>query len=132
MRAHPRRTRTAVGASLVAGALGTAALVAAQPVWLAVLGGVSLGLAGGIPFAPAFTGAALMRPDAATAAVGLVNGSASVVALVGTPLLGLTFSLPGDGRIGFAVVAVLWLVALALLPSGHDLGVRPAPGSRSG
>jgi hypothetical protein len=29
--------------------------------------------------------------------------------LVGTPLLGLTFSLPGDGRIGFAVVAALCL-----------------------
>jgi hypothetical protein len=25
-----------------------------------------------------------------------------------TPLVGLTFSLPGGGRIGFAIVAVLW------------------------
>ena len=32
---------------------------------------------------------------------------AAVTILVGTPLLGLTFSLPGDGRIGFAVVAAL-------------------------
>jgi len=99
---------------------------------LAAAGGALLGLAAGIPFAPAFTGAALARPDAPAAAVGLVNGSASVVALVGAPLLGLTFSLPGDGRIGFAAVTVLWLVALALLPSRRDLGVRSVPEPRSG
>lgn len=124
MRAYPQHTRAAVGASLAAGALGTAALVVAEPPWLAALGGVLLGLAAGIPFAPSFTGAALTRPDAPAAAVGLVNGAASVVAFGGTPLLGLTFSLPGDGRIGFAVVAALWIVALVLLPSRRDLGVR--------
>jgi hypothetical protein len=32
---------------------------------------------------------------------------AALTILVGTPLLGLAFSLPGDGRIGFLVVAVL-------------------------
>ena len=126
LRERPARVRVAVGASLAAGALGTAALVAGKPLWLAGLGGALLGLAAGIPFAPAFTGAALARPDAPAAAVGMVNGAASVVALVGTPLVGLTFSLPGDGRAGFAAVMVLWLVALALLPSRRDLGVRPA------
>jgi len=126
LRERPARVRLAVGASLAAGALGTAALVAGKPLWLAGLGGALLGLAAGIPFAPAFTGAALARPDAPAAAVGMVNGAASVVALVGTPLVGLTFSLPGDGRAGFAAVMVLWLVALALLPSRRDLGVRPA------
>jgi len=132
LREHPERVRVSVGASLAAGALGTAALVAGKPLGLAAAGGALLGLAAGIPFAPAFTGAALVRPDAPAAAVGLVNGSASVVALVVTPLLGLTFSLPGDGRIGFAVVAGLWLVALALLPSRRDLGVRSVPEPRSG
>jgi MFS transporter, NNP family, nitrate/nitrite transporter len=132
LRERPERVRVAVGASLAAGALGTAALVAGTPLWLAALGGVLLGLAAGIPFAPAFTGAALVRPDAPAAAVGMVNGAASVVALAGTPLVGLTFSLPGDGRVGFAVVASLWLVALALLPSGRALGVRPASGSPPG
>jgi len=132
LREHPERVRVSVGASLAAGALGTAALVVGRPLGLAAAGGALLGLAAGIPFSPAFTGAALVRPDAPAAAVGLVNGSASVVALVGTPLVGLTFALPGDGRVGFAVVTALWLVALALLPSRRDLGVRPAPGSRSG
>lgn len=132
LRKRPERVRLSVGASLVAGALGTAALVAGTPLWLAAVGGALLGLAAGIPFSPAFTGAALARPDAPAAAVGLVNGAASVVVLVGTPLLGLAFSLPGDGRLGFAAVTALWLAALGLLPSSSDLGVRPAPEPRSG
>jgi predicted MFS family arabinose efflux permease len=123
LHARPDRTRTAVGVSLLAGAAGTALLATAKPVPLVVAGAALVGLAAGIPFAPAFTGAARARPDASGAAVGLVNGAASAVAIVGTPLLGLTFSLPGSGRTGFVAVAVLWLVALALLPSGTRLGV---------
>jgi MFS family permease len=132
LRERPEHIRASVGWSLFAGALGTAALVVADPLWLAGAGGVLLGLAAGIPFSPAFTGAALVRPDAPAASVGVVNGAAAVVALSGTALLGGTFSLPGDGRIGFGVVAVLWLVALALLPSRTELGARPAFESRSG
>jgi len=139
LHAHPRRMRAAVGASLVGGALGTLAVAAASPPALTVAGALLIGVAAGIPFAPAFTGAARLRPDAQAASVGLVNGAASVVILVGTPLLGLAFSLPGGGRAGFAAVAVLWVVALLLLPSAHELAAetetelsRPAPESRSG
>jgi hypothetical protein len=96
-------------------------------VGLAVLGAALIGLAAGIPFAPSFTGAALTRPDAPAAAVGFVNGAAAFVALVGTPLIGLTFSIPGDGRLGFAILAGCWLVALFLLPSAAQLGAGPAP-----
>jgi MFS family permease len=124
LRERAESMRAAVGLSLAAGAVGTALLAVAEPLGVAVLGAVLIGLAAGIPFAPAFTGAALARPDAPAAAVGLVNGAASLVAIAGAPLLGLTFSRPGDGRIGFVVVAVLWVVALALLPAEHDLGVR--------
>ena len=123
LRERPGSMRVATGASLAAGAVGTA-LLAVTNLEVAVVGAILIGLAAGIPFAPAFTGAALARPDAPAAAVGMVNGAASLVAIGGTPLLGLTFSLPGDGRIGFAAVAVLWLVALALLPSEHALAVR--------
>jgi hypothetical protein len=44
-----------------------------------------------------------------------------VTILVGTPLLGLTFSFPGDGRIGFIIVGALWAsAALAVRrTSGH-------------
>jgi hypothetical protein len=76
-----------------------------------------------------------MRPDAPAAAVGFVNGAAAFVTLVGTPLVGLTFSAPGGGRLGFGLLAGAWVVALALLPSSHQLGVRAATattGSRSG
>ena len=116
--------RACVAGALAAGAAGTALLAVAEPLAVAALGAVLIGLAAGIPFAPAFTGAALVRPDAPAAAVGMVNGAASLVVIVGTPLLGLTFRLPGDGRIGFVVVAVLWLVALAVLPTERDMGVR--------
>jgi predicted MFS family arabinose efflux permease len=123
---RPRQTRTVVAASLVAGPVGTLALLAADPAWLAVLGAVLVGLAAGIPFSPAFTGAAAMRRDTPAAAVGLVNTAANLVVLVGTPLVGLGFSLPGDGRLGFAILALLWGAALAALPSQVALGVRIA------
>ncbi len=120
---HPESIRLMVGISLAAGGAGTAALMLAEPLWLAALGGVLVGLGGGISFSPAFTGAAMVRPDAPASAVGFVNGTAAMTILVGTPLLGLTFSLPSDGRVGFAIVAALWLVALALLPHTRSLGV---------
>jgi len=53
--------------------------------------------------------------------VGFVNLLAVVAIVVGTPLLGLTFSLPGDGRVGFAAIAVAWLTAL-----GCSADLRPA------
>jgi hypothetical protein len=49
---------------------------------------------------------------------------------VGTPLLGLSFSLAGEGRLGFAVVAALWLGAVTLLPSRRALGVEALGASR--
>ena len=99
-------------ASFLASAAGTAALAVASPFPIAVAGAIVVGFAAGLPFAPAFAGAAQVRPDAPGAAIGFVNLIAAVVILVGTPLLGLTFSLPGDGRIGFGIVAAL----VALIP----------------
>jgi len=126
LRERPERMRAAVTLSLVAGALGTAALAASKPVPLAVVGAALIGLAAGIPFAPSFTGAAMTRPDAPAAAVGFVNGAAAFVTLVGTPLVGLTFSAPGNGRLGFGLIAGAWAVALLLLPSATQLGARGA------
>jgi len=100
---RPRLVRV----SFLVSAAGTLALAVAMPFGLAVLGAAAVGLAAGIPFAPAFAGAARLRPDAPGAAVGFVNMAAAVTILVGTPLLGLSFSLPGDGRIGFVVIAGL-------------------------
>jgi MFS family permease len=105
---------TWIRASFLVSAIGTAGLAAASPFALAVAGAALVGVAAGIPFATAFAGAARVRPDAPAAAVGLVNMVAAVTILAGTPLLGLSFSLPGDGRIGFAVVAALCLATVAV------------------
>jgi MFS family permease len=131
LREHPEHARLAVGASLAAGAAGTILLAIARPPELAAFGAALVGVAAGIPFAAAFTGAAVMRPDSPAAAVGLVNGAASAVILAGTPLLGLSFGLPGDGRTGFAVVAGLWIVALLALPTARELAVPASAEQRS-
>lgn len=126
LRRHPEVIRGALAAGFVAGAAGTLVLAAGGPAALAVLGGVLVGGGAGMSFAPTFTGAAATRPDAPGASVGLVNGVANFVVLVGTPLIGLTFSLPGDGRVGFALIAAAWLVALTVIPSRRALGAVPA------
>jgi MFS family permease len=103
-----------VAASLVLGGLGAIALALPLPFVALLAAAALLGLAAGLPFAMAFTGAAAARLDAPGAAVGFINAWASLVIVVGTPLVGLTFSLPGDGRIGFVAVGVLaGLAALA-------------------
>jgi MFS family permease len=124
MRTHPSSTRPALAVSIAAGAAGTLALAAAEPAWLAVLGAVLVGLGAGIPFSPAFTGAAVTRPDAPAAAVGFVNTAANLAIVVGTPLIGLSFSLAGEGRLGFVALAALWFAAIAALPSWRTLGVQ--------
>jgi MFS family permease len=132
-REHPYRTRLAIAASVGVGAAGTALIAVASPVAVAGIGAALVGLASGIPFAPAFSGAAALRPDAPAAAVGFVNGASALVIVAGTPLLGLSFSLPGGGRAGFAVVAALWAASLLALPSREELAATlSGSGSRSG
>jgi cyanate permease len=134
LRRRPDLIRAVVQASVAAGAAGTLLLAATEPLPLAVTGAAVAGLAAGIPFAPTFTGAAKARPEAPATSVGFVNCAAALVIVVGTPLLGLAFSLTDDGRIGFVVVAALWAAVLLVLPSRRDLGVAStaAPESRSG
>ena len=105
-----------VAGSLVLG--GIAAIVMALPLTLPeyVVAATVLGLAAGVPFARAFTGAAAARPDAPGAAGGFVNAWAALTIVAGTPLVGLTFSLPGDGRIGFVVLGVLAALASLATP----------------
>ena len=122
VRAHGARVRLAVGLSLVAGGLGTALLVVGNSAPAAIAGCTLLGIGSGISFSPAFTGAAALHPEAPAAAVGLVNSAGAAAVLVCTPLLGLTFSLPGDGRLGFAVATAVWFVALLVLPDRRALG----------
>jgi len=105
-----------VAASLVVGGAGAVALATPLPLAGLVVAAALLGLAAGLPFAMAFTGAARARPDAPGAAVGFVNACASLVIVAGTPLVGLTFSLPGDGRIGFVALGVLAALSALATP----------------
>jgi MFS family permease len=125
LRAHPHVARSVVAASLAVGGLATAALAAPLPLGALIAAAAVLGLAAGVPFAMAFAGAAAARPDAPGAAIGFVNGWAAAAILVCTPLVGLTFSLPGDGRIGFLALGALWTLAAVTAPRDTDLALEP-------
>jgi MFS family permease len=116
-----RRPATAarlLAVSMIAGAAGTVLFLVDVPIALRTAGAAVLGLAAGIPFAAAFAGAQAIRVESPGAAIGFVNSCATFVILVGTPLVGFTFSLPGHGRVGFVAIAVLWgLAAIAVRPS---------------
>jgi MFS family permease len=107
--------RRLVGLSLVGVALGAALLALADAYALAVAGSLVLGLAAGLPFAALFAAAQRARPDAPGAAIALVNACAVLTILVGTPLVGLAFDLPGDGSIAFAAIGVLAALSLVAL-----------------
>lgn len=107
-----------LGASMVGGAVGTVLLLLDIPLSARIIGASLLGLAAGIPFAAAFTGAQVIRRDSPGAAIGFINSCATLLIALGTPLVGVTFSTPGHGRVGFAAIACLWAVsALAVRPS---------------
>ena len=101
-----------VAVSLIVGSAGALVLAAAPPLWVAALAALAVGLAAGFPFAAVFDMTLRIRPDAPAAAVGFVNGAAVLVILVCTPLAGLTFSLPGDGRLAFLAIGLAWATAL--------------------
>jgi hypothetical protein len=103
---------------MFAGAGGTILLLLDVPLALRIAGATILGLAAGIPFAVAFSGAQAIRPDAPGAAIGFINSCATLVIVVGAPLVGVSFSLAGHGRMGFAAIAALWaLSAVVVRPS---------------
>ena len=108
----PAHRRPLVGGSLVAVAAGALLLALGGPLWLSALGSLALGLAAGLPFAVVFEAAQRLRPDAPAAAIAFVNGCAVLAIVIGTPLVGLGFDLPGDGVAGFAAIALLALAGL--------------------
>jgi MFS family permease len=103
----PGRRRVLVGLSLVGVAGGALVLALPAPLWVSALGTLALGLAAGFPFAVIFEAVQRLRPDAPGAAVALVNACAVLAILVGTPIAGLAFDVPGDGALAFAAIAVL-------------------------
>ena len=114
---RPELTRTMIRIGVLTGAAGTVVLTLEPPLALGVAASAAVGIGAGLPFGPVFSGAQRVRPDRPAAAVGFVNFVANTFVVVGVPLVGLTFSLPGQGRIGLLVVAGLWAAALAVIPS---------------
>jgi MFS family permease len=108
------RRRLLVGAALVGTSAGALLLALGVSLAVSTVGAFVLGLMAGLPFAAIFATAQRLRPDAPGAAIALVNGCAVLTIVVGTPLAGLAFELPSDGRLAFAAIAVL--AAAALIP----------------
>lgn len=136
VRRRPDHVRQALVSSYAASAAGTLVLALAGPPGLSAAGALLLGLAAGIPFAASLGAAARVRPDAPAAAIAMVNMSANVLIVIGTPLIGLGFSLPGEGRVGFFVATAVLLAAILVVPAVRELDVRrpvreePGVGSR--
>jgi MFS family permease len=106
--------RLLVAAALAGTSAGALLLALGESLAVSTVGAFVLGLMAGLPFAVIFAAAQRLRPDAPGAAIALVNGCAVLTILVGTPLAGLAFELPSDGRLAFAAIAVL--AAAALIP----------------
>jgi MFS family permease len=111
----PRAARTTLALCLVT--ISVACLGLAAPLPLAALGAATaaVGVAAGLPFAILFATAQRLRPDAPAAALAFVNAWAILGILVGTPVAGVAFDLPGDGRLAFAAMAAVCAAALPMV-----------------
>jgi MFS family permease len=103
--------RRIVVAGLLGTSLGALVLALGRSLAVSATGALVLGLSG-LPFAVIFAAAQRARPDAPGAAIALVNACAVLTVVVGTPLAGLAFELPSDGRVAFAVIAALGAATL--------------------
>lgn len=126
---RPQAARTWVAASAAMGVGGCGILVVAGPAWLSVIGCVLVGVASAVPWTVVYTWAPRLRPESGGSVLAIVAGLPLFVAVAGIPLVGVTFSLPGDGRIGFAAVAALWSLLLFVPPPAEG---RARGGSGAG
>ncbi|MGH2859482.1 MAG: MFS transporter [Solirubrobacteraceae bacterium] len=123
---HLRRTRAILVCAALLGALGAALLAVTSATVPAIVGAGAIGLAGGLPFGTAMSGAARTHPEAPGVAVSVMNLYPVVTIVAGAPLVGLAFALPGSGRAGFVIVAALWLAsAVAAAPAAALASTRP-------
>jgi MFS family permease len=126
MKRRPPWTRAIVVSGMACGALGTVLLGIASPAVVAIAGGTLVGVASGIPFPATMAGLAAEFPRSLGSAFGAMNFYVIMTVIVGTPLLGLTFSLEGDGLVGVCAVAVLWVCAAFAVPRVAAGQVAPA------
>jgi MFS family permease len=115
-RRFPSHTSALLAGSLVLAAAATAALALTSSVTVACVAAAVLGLAAGAPFGACVDAAVVAFPRTPGEAIGAMNLYAVTTIVVGTPLVGASFSLRGDGRIGFAALAVATVLAVAAVP----------------
>lgn len=129
---RPDHTRALLVVAMLAGAAGSLLLGFAPPLAPALLGSLLIGLAAGAPFGPLVAALGRAFPGSPAAAFGAMNTYALLTIVLGAPLLGLSFDLPGNGLIGFAAAAAYWALAALLVPErallDHSSG--SAPGGR--
>lgn len=118
---RPELSRALLMAMVVAGIVGSLLLGLAPALPLALLASLLLGIASGAPFGTLVAGIGRVYPDSPGAAFGAMNAYALIVIIVGTPLVGLTISMPGHGLIGFAAAAGFWVLAAMFLPTQQVL-----------
>lgn len=128
---RPELVRKGIFVSAAMGVGGCAALAVVGPLWLSAIGSLLVGVASAVPWTYVFTRAPHVRPEATGSAFAVVSGIPLTAAIVGVPLIGLTFALPGHGRIGFVVVAALWAVLLFVLPKRPEADTSADPAARA-
>ncbi|SFL79404.1 MFS transporter [Geodermatophilus ruber] len=120
---YPDRARRITLSALVGCAAGTALLAMPSHVAVALVAVTVIGIMSGLPFAGLVTAAQARRPERPAAAVGLLNGLANGVILLGTPLLGAAIDHSWTTA-ALLAVAGLWLAPLLALPHMWRKGPR--------
>lgn len=116
VRRLPRVAYAVLVVSFAAAAGANAVLAWSPSLGVDAVAAAILGLAAGIPFGAAVNAATNAFPRSPGEAVGTMNLYAVVTIIVGTPLVGATFSAAGEGAIGFACLAGLTLLGVASVP----------------
>ncbi len=121
VRRNPPGARRLLVSCILTGAAMTAVLGLGSPLALMFAAALGIGVAASLPFSAMITSLTRIYAHAPAAAVGGITVWASTVILIATPLVGVTFDLPGDGLIGFEAMAAVWIAALVLMPGQAEL-----------
>jgi MFS family permease len=120
---HPRLGNRIIAGGLAVVAAALLVLASVPPLWVAIVAVAVFGIANGIPFGPVIAGAAASRPEHPSNVIAVVVLANLLTAMVAVPLMGAAFSLPSEGRLGFAAAAALTLLAIAAVPGR----LKPTP-----
>ena len=101
---------------IVAVGLGMVLLVGPWGLGPSTLGSALVGLGSGLPFGLIFNEAARARPGAPATAIGFVNTFANGFVVIGTPLVGLAFVIPGGAPLAFLALAGIGALSGLALP----------------